>query len=311
MHISVIIPAYLAQRFLAQALDSVLSQTAGADEVLIVENFSPDETLRIARQLEHKHAPLVRVVRERRPGAGAARQRGILEAKGQWLAFLDADDMWLPQKLQMQKEAQARNPRAAMIHVRGCRMLADGSVVASRDHFPTADSWREDYLRRRFCICPSHVMLRRDVAMALGGFDAGLMLAEDTDLWLRVAAQHAIVPVDAPCVIHPRGHAESTMVRLGTLATHLSDLRVWNRNRRYFQNDRRLLQAWKAGYAQLFQLLSVELASHGRLMEAIIRYAGSCMVQPTAAMSPQGKVLVETLLGVRRYQRLRAALRAG
>ena len=100
MKISVVIPAYNAAAWIRRAVNSVLSQTRPADEIIVVDDGSTDGTGDIVRMYDGR----VRLLQQANAGAAAARNTGILAATGDWIAFLDADDEWLPQKLQRQTE---------------------------------------------------------------------------------------------------------------------------------------------------------------------------------------------------------------
>ena len=108
--ISVVIPASNAEATLARALESVLAQTRPPDEIIVVDDASTDCTVRLAKSYADQGVSLLRV-RERR-GAAAARNLGIAAAKGRWIAFLDADDEWLPAKLEKQAAAISANPES-------------------------------------------------------------------------------------------------------------------------------------------------------------------------------------------------------
>jgi len=111
MLISVIIPAYNTERYLAEAVESVLAQTRPPAEIIIVDDGSTDESPRIARRF----AKPVLYLHQSHAGAGAARNRGIAQAQGDWLAFLDADDLWLPDKLARQIALLESEPDVEMV----------------------------------------------------------------------------------------------------------------------------------------------------------------------------------------------------
>ena len=111
MLISVIIPAYNAERYLPEAIDSVLAQTCPAGEIIVVDDGSSDGTPRLAE----RYRAGVRWLSQENQGSGAARNRGIEAARGELLAFLDADDLWVRNKLAWQVEALAAEPRLEMV----------------------------------------------------------------------------------------------------------------------------------------------------------------------------------------------------
>jgi glycosyltransferase involved in cell wall biosynthesis len=112
--ISVVVPAWNAERYLGEALDSLLAQTRVPTEVLVIDDGSTDGTADVAE----KRGPPVRCVRREHQGPAAARNAGIREARGELLAFLDADDLWLPAKLERQLEALSAQPSVGIVTTR-------------------------------------------------------------------------------------------------------------------------------------------------------------------------------------------------
>ena len=106
MTITVVIPAYNSEKYIARAIDSVLTQTHKPDEIIVVDDGSTDNTSEIAR----KYEPSVKLIQQQNAGASVARNTGIEAATSEWIAFLDADDEWLPEKLKLQTEHLKRNP---------------------------------------------------------------------------------------------------------------------------------------------------------------------------------------------------------
>jgi glycosyltransferase involved in cell wall biosynthesis len=171
--VSVIIPAYHAAAYLERTVASVLSQTLPPHEVLIVDDGSKDNTFETAARMP----PPVRAVRKPNGGPASARNLGAREASGDWLAFLDADDSWLPEKLERQMNLAATG--AGLVHC-----LYKPSLNPP-DSVTFDDLWAEN------CIATSTVAIRRDVFLEAGGFDEdrALIGVEDYNLWLKVAAR--------------------------------------------------------------------------------------------------------------------------
>jgi teichuronic acid biosynthesis glycosyltransferase TuaG len=183
--ISVVIPTYNQARFLEAALGSVVAQTETDWEAIVVNNFSEDDTAAVADGFAD---PRIRRVDFRNNGViAASRNRGIQLARSEWVAFLDSDDLWLPEKL---ARCLALTDRATdlvshpEIIVRGGDKLGTTEVVTSER--------RVDYLMllyRGNCLSPTATIVRKSVLEAVGGFseDPALATAEDYDLWLRLA----------------------------------------------------------------------------------------------------------------------------
>lgn len=171
--ISVIIPAYNSAGYLERTVSSVLAQTCPLHEVLIVDDGSRDDTFEVASRM----APPVRALRKPNGGPASARNFGAREATGEWLAFLDADDSWLPEKLE--RQMKLAKPGTGLVHC-----LYKPSLHPP-DEVTFADLWEEN------CIATSTVAIRRDVFIEAGGYDEdrNLVGVEDYNLWLKIAAR--------------------------------------------------------------------------------------------------------------------------
>jgi cellulose synthase/poly-beta-1,6-N-acetylglucosamine synthase-like glycosyltransferase len=170
--VSAIIPAYNAAATIAAAIESVLAQTRLPDEIIVVDDGSKDETAAIAGRF----GPAVRLVRQANAGCGQARNTGARESCGDWLAFLDADDLWLPTKLERQIP-ETENPQVAVVV---CRIRNnEGRVLGRRLTFD--DLWvRNDAI-------VSSSLVRRSAFAQAGGFWKE-RACEDYHLWLRLTA---------------------------------------------------------------------------------------------------------------------------
>ncbi|MBS0639451.1 MAG: glycosyltransferase [Acetobacteraceae bacterium] len=172
--VSVLIPAYNAATHLARSVDSVLAQTHQPLEILVIDDGSRDRTAEVAGSF----GPPVRLIRKENGGPASARNRGAREAKGEWLALLDADDWWFPDKLRLQL-ACATDPDVGMIH---CLPDHRDEVVPALLGFN--DLWERNW------IINSAVLLRKAAFDELGGFNEAkeLISVEDYNLWMRLAA---------------------------------------------------------------------------------------------------------------------------
>jgi glycosyltransferase involved in cell wall biosynthesis len=179
VRISVITPAYNAAAYIRQALDSALAQSRTPHEIIVVDDGSTDETASIVAA----YGPPVKLIRQNNSGASAARNAAVRAATGEWLAFLDADDVFAIDKLAQQADVVERNPGVKIVYG-GARLLNGGKVIGRLNAFPVKDLWPA--LRYRSPILPSTVMLERAAFLHVGGFDTTLPVAEDWDLWLRL-----------------------------------------------------------------------------------------------------------------------------
>ena len=199
--VSVIIPAYNAVRYLGEAIESVLDQTFQDLEILVVDDGSIDDTLRIARHYENK----IKIYSLANRGPSAARNVGINQANGEFLAFLDADDRFLPAKLSRQVAYLRAHPDVDVVYSNGyCLQGAGNGKVRQRTFsdygflHPTLgdpqSSLRLLAIQNAF---PIHAALsRRQAILDVGGFDEALFGREDWDLWLRIAEDHRFAYLD-------------------------------------------------------------------------------------------------------------------
>jgi glycosyltransferase involved in cell wall biosynthesis len=172
--VSVIIPAYNAEKFLARAIDSALNQTVPPIEVLVVDDGSQDDTAAVVAG----YGPPVRLLQKPNGGPASARNLGAREAHGDWLAFLDADDLWKEAKLE----------RQFAVAVRENADLVQSVVPLSYRVVPRKIDFEQLWAGN--CVATSSVMLKRSVFEEAGGFDEDprLISVEDYNLWLRLAA---------------------------------------------------------------------------------------------------------------------------
>ncbi len=193
----VIIPAYNAARFLALALDSVEAQTFRDWRILLVDDGSTDETPELVRPYQERLGDKLLYIRQSNAGLPAARNTAIRHATAEYLALLDADDVWLPRRLEATLAAFQARPAAALAYGYVSRIDPRGQVI---DTFDKPASYAEGrvapylYMRMLDLPCPT-VSFRRDSAEAVGGFDESLRASEDRDLWIRLTARQEAVLV--------------------------------------------------------------------------------------------------------------------
>lgn len=226
--VSIVIPAYNAARTIAATLASIRAQTYAPDEVIVVDDGSTDETGQIAVRYG------ARVVRQPNGGVSHARNTGVAAARNEWVAFVDADDTWSPEKLERQWCAQGRAPDVALSFTDYAQGdVCDGGVfgrhAAYRDapREPLGDDafrWKRDDLLRAFCtvdfLSPVTVMIRRDVYDAAGGFDPAIGYHEDLEFFCRVLALTDAVAVETVLAEYRRHEGNTT-----------ADIDVWTRER--------------------------------------------------------------------------------
>lgn len=181
--VSVIIPTHNRFDLLPHAIDSVLGQTFKDFELIVVDDGSTDETQDLLRSYEAKGR--LRGIRiEKRQGGNAARNAGLRLARGEFLAFLDDDDIWIPKKLESQLRVLERAPGVALV---GCWFVRDGLVEKLPLEIP-----ERMLLAGNFVGSFSFCMFRKSDLLAVGGLDETLRNSQDWDLWLRLAERGRI-----------------------------------------------------------------------------------------------------------------------
>lgn len=214
VRVSVIIPAFNSVGTIVRAVESVLSQDWSNLELIVVDDGSTDGT---AELLAVRYPEQVIVIRQDNRGAAAARNRGIAAAKGEFVAFLDADDEWVPGKLRLQIEQLDENSGAAlcfadMSHWENGREIYR-SYLRERGLGPCGGKIFDRLLQECFIFTPT-VIVRRTVFATVGPFDEGLRICEDYDLWLRIAKRFEIIFVNATLLKRYRTGANLTENRL-------------------------------------------------------------------------------------------------
>ena len=186
MTISVIIPAYKAALTIERALASVTSQTLKPKQIIVVDDGSDDDTLKIAESFRvHIHEIEMIILSQKNLGAGAARNRAIDAATGDWLAFLDADDEWLPKKLSISMDAIFKHNLVLVSHNYFRVNEASIKPVFCSTRFEAAMNPYRGLYRKGF-IATSSVVVLREAVLSVGGFDETLETAQDFDLWLKI-----------------------------------------------------------------------------------------------------------------------------
>lgn len=198
--VSVVIPAYNAERTLADTLSSVLEQTFEDFEVLVIDDGSTDRTGELARNTGD---PRVRVVTVANGGVARARNRGIGASRGELIAFLDADDLWRSRKLERQVAFLHGRPDVGVCFTAAVRVDADTQPIGLMPAREYADYCAALLLTSAgaACACSSGIV-RRALALDVGGFDPSLSQSADWDFWLRLSRITRSAPVSDVLVLY-------------------------------------------------------------------------------------------------------------
>lgn len=186
--VSVIVPVFNGERFLAETLDSLRAQTFSAWEALLVDDGSSDGTASLMSKYAREEPRFKVLKHDQNYGLSAARNTGIAQATGEWVALLDGDDVWIPSKLERQLSIAKDNAKANFLF---CNYWVwDGTTTLrtryqKKRRFPAGDVSRE--LRRFNLFAPSSVVIKKETLSKAGPFDPELRAVEDWDMWLRIA----------------------------------------------------------------------------------------------------------------------------
>jgi glycosyltransferase involved in cell wall biosynthesis len=196
--ISVIIPTYNSAQYIREAIDSVLCQTYTDYEIIVIDDGSTDDTRRIIKD----EYPGVRYYRVQHKGVGSARNYGISMAQGEYIAFLDADDKWLPEKLEKQFNAFNEYPEVGMVFTEN-RFFWKAQIVDrginKRKKLMSGDILANIFMNS-YVGTPT-VMVRKSVLDDVGWFEEQLVVGEDLNMWIRIAAKYRIELIDEPLVL--------------------------------------------------------------------------------------------------------------
>lgn len=181
LKISVVIPAYNAEKYLKEALDSVLAQALPAHEIIVVDDGSTDSTADICKGYSNQ----ILYIKQDNMGLSGARNTGITAATGEWIALLDADDIMLPNRLEVQAGIAAHHADLIVVYSAFTYLYPDGKQSFAQA-FPAKDLWPA--LRYRTPILPSTTMIRRSALLEVGLFRNRIV--EDWDLWFRLIKRY-------------------------------------------------------------------------------------------------------------------------
>jgi len=195
--VSVVIPAYNAERFLGEALDSVFAQGLDDPEVVVVDDGSEDDTTRIASD----YGRGVRVLTQANAGSGRARNVGLRETSGELVAFLDADDIWVAEKSELQQHVLEQDPSLGMVFSDMVSFHDDGREGARYfDERGFEGRCTPSSIFLHDMVSTPTVILRRTCLDDVGMFDESLPIGQDTDLWFRIALGYPFAVVNRPLV---------------------------------------------------------------------------------------------------------------
>src|ERR1700722_5458044 len=259
--VTVIIPCYNGGPYLQEAIKTALAQTHPEVEIIVVDDGSTDGSSRIAQMFP------VRYLRQENRGLTKSRNLGISASLGEYIVFLDADDRLVPDAIETGLRVMSEHPECAMTVGDHLFVSRDGSYLSNSSKACVQSSHYEELLKSNFIEMISSVLFRRSVLVEIGGFDTNLRVAEDYELYLRIARVY-------PICCHPTLMAEYRLHQSNT--SHNSELmllvtlEVLRTQAQYVRTDGRRLFAFLAGLrnwrTRYVRQLSLELARSSRAL---------------------------------------------
>lgn len=223
--ISVVIPVYNRKEQIICALRSVYNQTLLPDEVIVVDDGSADGTYEAIQE----GFPQVRLIRQKHRGVSAARNRGIEESGGDFIAFLDSDDIWLPDKLRLQIGVFNEHPELGLLATQKYKNTNSYSIKTIKKprlhYLPFSD-----FLKRTKVNTPT-IMIPRKVFKAVGLFDITLTTSEDWDLWARIAYRYPVARIEQPLTAVFESPNSISMSRVVKYSNDIAVISRWNPKR--------------------------------------------------------------------------------
>lgn len=307
--VSVIIPAFNTARYIAEAIESVLAQTYSRHEIIVSDDGSTDKTREVLEPFKEK----VRYLYQENRGVSAARNLGVRFAKGDLIAFLDADDVWLPRRLEKQMGFLEKHPDVSMVFA-DCELFSRSGTVAGSflgekkcfGNFIGGERVIPDAFERLLdenYIPTSTVILKRGSFQGVGGFDESLRSVEDRDLWLRIAVKH---PVGCVPDVLSRKRLHSENISSDQVEALRSQIRVYTKILGDPLMSKRADHPFiKSRLAELHFMLGYGYFKKGIYPEArenfILSHSGGMWIKPAAyfALTLMGKRWVERLLKVK------------
>ncbi|HZP88611.1 MAG TPA: glycosyltransferase family A protein [Burkholderiales bacterium] len=290
--VTVVIPAFNAAWCVGRAIESVLAQSFREVEVLVVDDGSTDDTAHTAGA----YGPPVRVIRKRNGGMSSARNAGIREARARYIAFLDADDRWLPGKLARQVKLLEENPD--IVFCAAVALLEDphGRAMGQWACCQGAQGDLATIFANHSAVAggASSVLARREAVLAVDGFDESLAGAEDTDFWIRLAALGAFRCVEEPLLVVLR--------RIDSVSRNLDHMRAGSlamtRKNRHLLGPERRGAFWRHVYAGILCDYAKWEHREGRSARAIAHLLEALCRSPFG----RGRLALSLMLAIARRQ---------
>ncbi|MEW6403722.1 MAG: glycosyltransferase [Chloroflexota bacterium] len=282
MLVSIIMPAFNAEAYIAQAIESILAQTYHQWELIVINDGSTDNTLNIVSSFtDHR----IRSINQENRGLAGARNTGIRVAQSNTIALLDSDDLWLPEFLKKMKPLLDQHPEAAAVYC-GFRYINElGDEIAS---FPSIKVVEPELFRKKLIfegnwLVPSAVLFRKKLAEDVGLFDESLRAVEDADLWIRLSAARPFIGLPEALVKYRR-HDSNMSKDPERMFT--ADYRLWEK---MFGPPEGEPSSWPEmklrGYAQLFRSGTSRYLAYGNVEKSAHYFQKLVEISPSSGLS--------------------------
>ena len=267
---SVIIPTYNRGWILTEAIDSVLAQDYKDFELIVVDDGSTDNT----REILGSYGRDIIVLRQANQGVSAARNRGIAEARGRLVAFLDSDDIWLPRKLLQQVDFFNSTPDAVINQTEEI-WIRNGMRVNPKNRHRKPSGMIFERSLGLCLVSPSAVMIQKPLFDVVGAFDENLPACEDYDLWLRISCRYPVHLIDTPLILKRGGHEDQL-----SKAPGLDRFRI--------QSLEKIISSGRLTESQY-------RAAFRKLRDKCVIYAGGCRKRGRRAEAKSYEMLAESM----------------
>ncbi|MEH1915230.1 glycosyltransferase [Nostoc sp.] len=246
--ISVIIPAYNSEKTIRETIESVLNQTFANFELIVINDGSQDSTLEVVTQIQDSR---IKVFSYSNAGGNVSRNRGLHRAVGEFVSFLDADDLWTPDKLQCQLKSLQENLTAKVAYSWTDYIDENSEIVLSGTHVTANGDVYEKLLVTNFLENGSNPLIRREALIELGGFDESLCAAQDWDMWLRLACKFDFICVPSAQTLYRiiANSVSSNLVRQEQACLQVLE-------KAYKERSLALKNIWNLSLANLYKYLT-------------------------------------------------------
>jgi len=199
--VSIIIPTYNRDKFITRALESVFNQTFHDYEIIVVDDGSTDNTPEILKKYDGK----IRTIRQNNQGISKSRNLGISQSNGKYIAFLDSDDYWVPEKLEEQVKILDSHPNVGIVYARMPIVNEQGAQVGMKPAGISGKNFKE-LLEVWGDLPTSSIMIRKECFDKAGVFDTSLATMEDIDMWIRIAKNYDLYEIENKVLAYYHRH---------------------------------------------------------------------------------------------------------